>query len=72
MFANQMVFITVSELNEYLQNHDAHTLVNRAVFGGDLLEKVRANDNIFEITEPVDDGEWIEIDEMGYVITDFI
>lgn len=67
-----MIFISVAELNDYLQNHDVDTLVDRAAFGLDLLDRVRDNDNVFEITDPVDDGRWIEIDDDGYVVKDYL
>jgi len=72
MFENMLVFITVAELNDYLQNHDVDTLVDRAAFGLDLLDTVRDNENVFQIVDPVDDGRWIEIDDDGYVVNDYL
>jgi hypothetical protein len=40
-------------------------------FASDLLAMVRANDNQIAIDDELgfmDDGGWIEIDEMGYVV----
>jgi hypothetical protein len=74
MFANLIVLNTVNELSQFLNNTTMDTLVNSVAFAGDLLEKVRANDNLIEINEELgfcDDGGWIEIDEMGYVVKDF-
>jgi len=48
--------------------------VNKVAFAGDLLERVRANGNEIAIDEDLgfcDDGGWIEIDEIGYVVNDF-
>ena len=72
-FANLIVLNTVAELTEFLNYTDLSTLVGRVAFGMDLLEKVRANDNTISIDEEIgfcDDGGWIEIDDMGYVVRD--
>jgi len=72
MFANMIVLNTVSELTELLNSGSLDTLVNRVAFAGDLLEKVRESGyNQIDIDEEIgfmDDGGWIEIDEMGYVV----
>jgi hypothetical protein len=71
--SNLIVLNTKSELIEFLNNSEMHTLVNRVAFAMDLLEMVRANDNLVEIDEQLgfcDDGGWIEIDDMGYVVSD--
>ncbi|NBP04004.1 MAG: hypothetical protein EBU90_28705 [Proteobacteria bacterium] len=65
---NLIVFNTMSELVSYLDNTGIDTLVNVAALGMDLLDYARENDNQIEIGE---DGGWIEIDEMGYVVEDF-
>jgi hypothetical protein len=72
MLSHTMVFNTVSELYDFLENHNVDTLVNRAAFGLDLLDRVRDNDNVFTIDRPVDDGCWIEVDDDGYVVKDFL
>ena len=72
MFANMIVLNTVSELTELLNSGSLDTLVNRVAFAGDLLEKVRESGyNQICIDGEIgflDDGGWIEIDEMGYVV----
>jgi hypothetical protein len=74
MFANLIVLNTVTELTEFLNKTSLDTLVNRVAFASDLLERVRANDNEIAIDEELgfcDDGGFIQIDEMGYVVNDF-
>jgi hypothetical protein len=71
---NMIVLNTVSELHDLINNTAMDTFVNRVAFASDLLEKVRENDNVISIDEELgfcDDGGWIEIDEMGYVVKDF-
>jgi hypothetical protein len=71
---NLIVLNTKAELVEFLNTTEMPTLVNRVAFAMDLLEWVRSNDNIVEIDEELgflDDGGWIEIDDMGYVVDDF-
>ena len=71
---NLIVLNTKAELVEFLNNTEMGTLVNRVAFAMDLLEMVRANENVIEIDEELgfmDDGGWIEIDDMGYVVSDF-
>jgi len=72
MFANMLVFNTKAELNDYLDSVGPYTLVNRAAFAADLLDFVRSNDNVFNVDYLVDDGEWIEIDNDGYVVADML
>ena len=70
---NLIVLNTKAELVEFLNNTSMHTLVNRVAFAMDLLESVRANDNQISIDEDLgfmDDGGWIEVDDMGYVVDD--
>jgi hypothetical protein len=74
MFANMIVLNTVAELTEFLNHNDLPSLVNRVAFAGDLLDRVRNSgyDGI-SIDEEIgfcDDGGWIGIDEMGYVVND--
>jgi hypothetical protein len=50
------------------------TFVGRVAFAMDLLERVRHNDNMIEINHELgfcDDGGFIQIDEMGYVVDDY-
>jgi hypothetical protein len=71
---NLIVLNTKAELIDFLNNTSMDTLVNSVAFASDLLEMVRDNDNLVEINEDLgfcDDGGWIEIDEMGYVVKDF-
>jgi hypothetical protein len=71
---NMIVLNTVRELKEFLNNTNLDTLVNRVAFASDLLEKVRENDNQINIDEEIgfcDDGGWIEVDEIGYVVDDY-
>lgn len=71
---NMIVLNTVSELRDLLNNSGMDTFVNKVAFAGDLLERVRANGNEIAIDEDLgfcDDGGWIEIDEIGYVVNDF-
>lgn len=70
---NLIVLNTKAELVEFLNDNTMHTLVNRVAFAMDLLESVRANDNQIGIDDELgfmDDGGWIEIDDMGYVVDD--
>jgi hypothetical protein len=74
MFANMIVLNTVAELTEFLNRNTLDTLVNRVAFAADLLNHVRENDGDgIAINEQIgfcDDGGYIEIDEMGYVVND--
>jgi hypothetical protein len=74
MFANVIVLNTVNELVELLNKGSLDTFVNRVAFAGDLLAKVHESgyDGI-AIDEEIgfcDDGGWIGIDEMGYVVNE--
>lgn len=71
---NMIVLNTKAELVELLNNTEMTTFVDNVAFAMDLLEMVRSNDNVISIDEDLgfcDDGGWIEIDEMGYVVADF-
>jgi hypothetical protein len=72
---NLIVLNTVAELKEFLDNTSLSTLVGRVAFAADLLDHVRASGyNQIAIDDELgfmDDGGWIEIDDMGYVIDDF-
>jgi hypothetical protein len=65
---NMMIFNTMNELVGFLSSADSATLVNVAAFGMDLLDLARSNENEIEIGE---DGGFIRIDEMGYVVEEF-
>jgi hypothetical protein len=65
---NMMIFNTMNELVVFLSSADSATLVNVAAFGMDLLDLARSNGNEIEIGE---DGGFIRIDEMGYVVEEF-
>ena len=69
---NIIVLNTISELKDFLNTTTLDTFVNRVAFGLDLLDHVRDNENVFEIVDPVDDGRWIEIDDDGYVVNDWL
>lgn len=71
---SMIVLNTKTELVELLDTTNMDTFVGNVAFAMDLLEMVRANDNIIQIDENLvrcDDGGWIEIDEDGYVVNDF-
>ena len=65
---NMIIFNTMNELVGFLSSNSPSTLVNVAAFGMDLLDYARNNDNEIEIGN---DGGFIQIDEMGYVVADF-
>jgi hypothetical protein len=69
---NMIVLNTVAELVELLNSGSLDTFVNNVAFAGDLLEKARVNGyNQICIDDELgfmDDGGWIEVDEMGYVV----
>ena len=70
---NMIVLNTVTELKNFLNHNTLPTLVNRVAFASDLLERVRYNDNQIAIDDELgfmDDGGWIEVDEVGYVVHD--
>jgi hypothetical protein len=69
---NLIVLNTKAELVEFLEKNTWHTLVNRVAFAMDLREMVNEHNQI-SIDEELgfmDDGGWIEIDDMGYVVDD--
>ena len=71
---NTIVLNTVGELVNFLNETSLTTLVDRVAFGLDLLDTVRANDNEIAIDNELgfmDDGGFIRIDDMGYVVEDF-
>lgn len=71
---SMIVLNTKAELVELLDTTNMDTFVGNVAFAMDLLEMVRANDNIIQIDENLgrcDDGGWIEVDEDGYVVSDF-
>lgn len=71
---NMIVLNTVRELCDLLNSTNLDSFVNRVAFAGDLLEKVREDGNIIEINHELgfcDDGGWIQIDEVGYVVDDY-
>jgi hypothetical protein len=71
---NLIVLNTVTELVDLLNNTEMATLVNEVAFAGDLLDYVRANDNEIAIDDELgfmDDGGFIRVDDMGYVVEDF-
>ena len=70
---NLIVLNTVAELANFLNDNTMPTLVDRVAFGLDLLDTVRANDNEIAIDNDLgfcDDGGFIRIDDMGYVVSD--
>jgi hypothetical protein len=71
---NLIVLNTIAELADLINNTRMDTFVNNVAFASDLLDHVRANGNQIAIDEELgfcDDGGWIEVDEMGYVVEDF-
>ena len=73
---NLVVIMNRAELADvmYPANSDSpDTLVGIAALGGDLLNEARNNDNMVTHFCPMgDEGEFIEIDNDGYVIADFL
>lgn len=71
---NMIVLNTVAELKNFLNHNDLPSLVNRVAFASDLLDHVRASGyNQIAIDDELgfmDDGGWIEVDEIGYVVND--
>lgn len=69
---NMIVLNTVGELVELLNRGSLDTFVNNVAFAGDLLEKARVNGyNQIAIDDELgfmDDGGWIGVDEVGYVV----
>lgn len=71
---NMIVLNTKSELVDLINNTEMTTFVNRVAFAMDLLDHVRANGNEIAIDDELgfmDDGGYIQIDDMGYVVEDF-
>ena len=71
---NLIVLNTVSELRDLINTTTMTTFVGRVAFAMDLLERVRHNDNMIEINHELgfcDDGGFIQIDDMGYVVDDY-
>jgi hypothetical protein len=71
---NMIVLNTKSELFDLINNTEMTTFVGRVAFAMDLLEHVRANGNEIGIDHDLgfwDDGGFIQIDDMGYVVKDF-
>lgn len=71
---NLIVLNTVAELANFLNSNTMPTLVDRVAFGLDLLDTVRANGNEIAIDNDLgfcDDGGFIRIDDMGYVVEEF-
>lgn len=71
---NLIVLNTVSELRDLINTTTLTTFVGRVAFAMDLLDHVRANGNEIAIDHDLgfyDDGGFIRIDEMGYVVEDF-
>jgi hypothetical protein len=72
--ANLIVLNTKAELVDLINNTEMTTFVNRVAFAMDLLDHVRANGNEIAIDDELgfmDDGGYIQIDDMGYVVADF-
>jgi hypothetical protein len=69
---NMIVLNTVAELVELLNSGSLNTFVNNVAFAGDLLEKARINGHnqicIDDELGFMDDGGWIGVDEVGYVV----
>lgn len=71
---NTIVLNTKAELIDLINNTEMTTFVDRVAFAMDLLDTVRANDNEIAIDHELgfcDDGGFIRIDDMGYVVEDF-
>jgi len=71
---NTIVLNTKAELIDLINNTEMTTFVDRVAFGLDLLDTVRANGNEIAIDNDLgfcDDGGFIRIDDMGYVVEDF-
>jgi hypothetical protein len=71
---NLIVLNTVAELVDLINNTEMTTFVDNVAFAGDLLDHVRSNDNEIAIDDELgfmDDGGFIRVDDMGYVVEDF-
>jgi hypothetical protein len=73
---NTKMIMNRNELNEVLYNNpvELETLVDTEyAIGGDLLDEAKNNRNMIEYFFPYgDEGEFIEVDDDGYVINDGI
>ncbi|NBP04003.1 MAG: hypothetical protein EBU90_28700 [Proteobacteria bacterium] len=73
---NTKMIMNREELNEVLYNNpvELETLVDTEyAIGGELLEEAKNNRNFIEYFFPMgDEGEFIEVDDDGYVINDGI
>ena len=73
---NLMVIMNRAELADIMYPANAYgpeTLVGIAALGGNLLDEARANGNtISQFCCMGDEGEFIEVDADGYVISDFL
>lgn len=73
---NTKMIMNREELNKVLYENtiELDTLVNTEyAIGGELLDEARNNNNMIEYFFPMgDEGEFIEVDNDGYVINDGI
>lgn len=73
---NMKIIMNREELNEVLYNNpvELDTLVGTEyAIGGELLDEAKNNRNMIEYFFPMgDEGEFIEVDNDGYVINDGI
>jgi len=74
---NTKIIMNREELDEILYGENSvspDTLVDSEyAIGGELLEEARNNNNYIEYFFPMgDEGEYIEVDNDGYVIADFL
>ena len=74
---NLMVIMNRAELADIMYPANAEcgpdTLVGIAALGGDLLDEARSNGNMIDqFCCMGDEGEFIEVDADGYVISDFL
>ena len=76
MMNNLVMIMNRAELADVMYPANAEspdTLVGIAALGGDLLDEARNNGNMITLFCPMgDEGEFIEIDDSGYVISDFL
>lgn len=63
-----IIISSIADMNRFISENGLSSFIGAVVMAGDLLADVRANGNVFEIVEPVDDGAWLEIDNDGNVI----
>ena len=71
---NLKMIMNREELNTILYDgKEVDTLVGNYALGGELLEEALGNRNTIECFFPMgDEGEFIEVDNMGYVVADSI